>query len=162
MSNIAVFPGSFDPITNGHLDIAIRCSKIFDKVIVGVLDNSKKTPLFSVSERIDMIAKCVIQYSNIFVSSFNGLLVDFMRKNDAKIIIRGVRSVTDFEYEFQISQVNKYLDKNIETFFMITDAKYSYISSSTVKELIKYKGDISELVPPIVVNALKEKSVIDE
>ena len=127
---IAVYPGSFDPITNGHLDIIERASRIFDKVIVGVLKNKNKKPKFSADERVMLIEKATSKLTNVEVASFDGLLVDFARKYGANIIIKGLRTVNDFEYEFQMALLNKTLDSECETMFMMTNSKYSYISSS--------------------------------
>jgi pantetheine-phosphate adenylyltransferase len=154
---IAVCPGSFDPITNGHLDIISRAAKIFDRVIVAVLTNSKKTPLFSVEERMELIRKVTFGLANIEVDTFNGLLIDYMRNRQAHVLIKGLRAVSDFEYEMQMASVNKKLDDSIETFFMMTNNKYSYLSSSIVKEVAKYHAPISDLVPPVVEQAILEK-----
>ena len=154
---IAIYPGSFDPITNGHLDIIERASKIYDKVIVGVLDNKRKTPLFSSAERVDMIRCETAHLDNIEVSAFSGLLVDFAKEHNASVIVKGLRTVADFEYEFQMALLNKTLHKDIETMFMMTDSKYSYISSSMVKELAGFGGNLSELVSPQIENKLKQK-----
>lgn len=154
---IAVCPGSFDPITNGHLDIISRAAKIFDRVIVAVLTNSKKTPLFSVEERMELIRKVTSGLANIEVDTFNGLLIDYMRNRQAHVLIKGLRALSDFEYEMQMASVNKKLDDSIETFFMMTNNKYSYLSSSIVKEVAKYHAPISDLVPPVVEQAILEK-----
>ncbi len=154
---IAVYPGSFDPITNGHLDIIERASKIFDKVIVGVLKNKNKNPLFSADERIELIRKVTSKLDNVDVASFEGLLVDFAREHDADVIIKGLRTVNDFEYEFQMALLNKTLNSDCETMFMMTNSKYSYISSSMVKELAGYKGDLTGLVPAEIIHYIKDK-----
>ncbi|HEY9576373.1 MAG TPA: pantetheine-phosphate adenylyltransferase [Pseudobacillus sp.] len=157
MASIAVCPGSFDPITNGHLDIIQRGAKIFDKVYVVVLSNSSKKPLFSVEERKALISEVTKHLPNVEVDSYNGLLVDYAKEREAKAILRGLRAVSDFEYEMQITSMNRVLDDNLETFFMMTNSQYSFLSSSIVKEVAKYDADISDLVPPAVEEALKAK-----
>ena len=159
MKNIAVYPGSFDPITNGHLDIIKRASRIFEKVYVAILTNSSKSPMFTVEERMDMIRRSVEAkgLTNVEVSSFSGLLVDFVAEKNANVIIKGLRAVSDFEYEFQLALLNKALNPEYETMFMMTDSKYSYISSSVVKEVAKYKGVLDDLVPKNVITKLKDK-----
>ena len=154
---IAVYPGSFDPITNGHLDIIERASKIFDKVIVGVLNNKNKSPKFSADERVMLIKTVTSHLKNIEVASFDGLLVDFARTYGANVIIKGLRTVNDFEYEFQMALLNKTLDNECETMFMMTNSKYSYISSSMVNELASYKGDLAGLVPTEIIHYIKNK-----
>lgn len=157
MPCIAVCPGSFDPITNGHLDIIIRGAKIFDEIYVSVLNNSTKTPLFSVQERIELIKEVTKDIPNVKVDSFDGLLVDYAKSVNANALIRGLRAVSDFEYEMQNASMNRVLDDAVETFFIMTNNQYSFLSSSIVKEVAKYGGDISELVPPIVENQLHNK-----
>lgn len=154
---IAVIPGSFDPITNGHLDIIHRAANIFDIIYVGVLNNSSKQPLFSIDERIELIQEITKDRPNIRVESSSGLLIDYAKEKGAGAIVRGLRAVSDFEYEMQITSMNRVLDENIETFFIMTKNQYSFLSSSIVKEVAKYGGDISELVPPLVNKALLEK-----
>ncbi len=154
---IAVVPGSFDPITNGHLDIIKRAADVFDTVYVAVLNNSSKNPLFTVEERMELIAKVTTNFSNIRIESSSGLLIDYAQQKKAQAIVRGLRAVSDFEYEMQITSMNRVLDENIETFFIMTKNQYSFLSSSIVKEVAKYGGNVSELVPPIVAGALKEK-----
>ncbi len=154
---IAVYPGSFDPITNGHLDIIRRASKIYDKVIVGVLDNINKKPLFSAKERCEMIKKVTRDIENVDCDTFNGLLVDFAKKKNASVIVKGLRTVADFEYEFQMALLNKALNPEFETVFMMTNTKYSYISSSMVKEVAKYKGSLEGLIPCDILETVKEK-----
>lgn len=154
---IAVYPGSFDPITNGHLDIIERASKIFDKVIVGVLNNKNKSPKFSADERVMLIKTVTSHLKNIEVASFDGLLVDFARTYGANVTIKGLRTVNDFEYEFQMALLNKTLDNECETMFMMTNSKYSYISSSMVNELASYKGDLAGLVPTEIIHYIKNK-----
>ncbi|MEW4307443.1 pantetheine-phosphate adenylyltransferase [Rossellomorea marisflavi] len=157
MTNIAVCPGSFDPITYGHLDIITRGAKVFDKVHVVVLSNSSKQPLFTVDERMELIRQSTAHLPNVEVASFQGLLVDYAKKVHASAIIRGLRAVSDFEYEMQITSMNRVLEDEIETFFIMTNNQYSFLSSSIVKEVSKYGADISELVPKPVEEALKLK-----
>ena len=154
---IAVYPGSFDPITNGHLDIIERASKIFDKVIVGVLNNKNKQPRFTSEERVMLIRKVTGHLQNVETASFNGLLVDFAKEHSASVIIKGLRTVNDFEYEFQMALLNKTLDNDCETMFMMTNSQYSYISSSMVNELAGYKGDLAGLVPSEIIHYIKDK-----
>ncbi|KRU16834.1 MULTISPECIES: pantetheine-phosphate adenylyltransferase [Bacillus] len=157
MGNIAVCPGSFDPVTLGHLDIIKRGAKIFDEVYVCVLNNSSKKPLFSVEERCELIRQATKDLPNIKVESFHGLLVDYAKQKEAKVILRGLRAVTDFEYEMQGTSMNKVLNDDIETFFMMTNNQYSFLSSSIVKEVAKYDGSVKDLVPKEVEEALIEK-----
>ncbi|MCY7619608.1 MULTISPECIES: pantetheine-phosphate adenylyltransferase [Bacillus] len=157
MGNIAVCPGSFDPVTLGHLDIIKRGAKIFDEVYVCVLNNSSKQPLFTVEERCELIRQATKDLPNIKVESFHGLLIDYAKQKEAKVILRGLRAVTDFEYEMQGTSMNKVLNDEIETFFMMTNNQYSFLSSSIVKEVAKYHGSVKDLVPKEVEAALKEK-----
>jgi pantetheine-phosphate adenylyltransferase len=157
MASIAVCPGSFDPVTYGHLDIIRRGAKVFDKVYVCVLNNSSKKPLFSVEERMQLLNEVTKSFPNVVVDSFQGLLVDYARSKNANAILRGLRAVSDFEYEMQITSMNRILEENIETFFMMTNNQYAFLSSSIVKEVAKYNGNISELVPPVVEEALRKK-----
>ena len=159
---IAVYPGSFDPITNGHLDIIERASHIYDKVIVGVLNNAKKNPLFAAEERVELIKSVTSHIDNVEVDSFTGLLVDFAKAKGATVIVKGLRTVADFEYEFQMALLNKSLNPEYETVFLMTDSKYSYISSSMVKELASFNGDLAGLVPHRIINTIKQKIQIDE
>lgn len=156
---IAVYPGSFDPITNGHLDIIERASRIFDKVIVGVLKNKNKKPQFTVEERVDFINKVTGHLDNVEPAGFDGLLVDFAKNHNANVIIKGLRTVNDFEYEFQMALLNKALDAECETMFMMTNSKYSYISSSMVKELAGYKGNLEGIVPSEIIQYIKESLI---
>lgn len=153
----AIYPGSFDPVTNGHVDIILRSSKIVDKLIVGVLNNSAKKSLFSVAERVSMLKELTKDLPNVEVTSFDGLLVDYMREIDASIIVRGLRAVTDFEYELQIAQTNHIENTDIETIFLTTNLQYSYLSSTIVKEFASYGGDISKFVPEQFVDRIYEK-----
>ena len=153
----AINPGSLDPVTLGHLDIIKRASKIFDELIVGVLIYYTKSPLFSVENRVIMLEEVVRDIPNVKVLSFEGLLVDFAKKIDAQIIVRGLRAVTDFEYELQMSQTNSILDDNIDTIFFTTSLEYAYLSSSTVREAAFYGADISRFVPDSVVYQVYER-----
>ena len=154
---IAVYPGSFDPVTLGHMDIISRSSKLFDKLIVGVLVNSSKVPLFSAEERVNMIKGVVSEYANVEVRSFDGLLVEFARLCKATAVVRGLRAVTDFEYELQMSQTNHIIAPDIDTIFLTTNLNYAYLSSSVVKEVARYGGDISKFVAPEVRRQVLEK-----
>lgn len=154
---IAIYPGSFDPITNGHLDLIQRASRLYDRVVVGVLQNGGKNPVFTPEERVKMIEEVAGGIENVMVESFTGLLVDFAKAKGATVIIKGLRTVADFEYEFQMALLNKALNPEYETVFMMTDSKYSYISSSMVKELAGFKGDLTGLVPGKIINKIKEK-----
>ncbi|MDA1475662.1 pantetheine-phosphate adenylyltransferase [Bacillus changyiensis] len=157
MASIAVCPGSFDPVTFGHLDIIRRGAKIFDQVYVCVLNNSSKQPLFTVEERCDLLKEVTKEMDNVHVESFQGLLIHYAKNKQANVILRGLRAVSDFEYEMQGTSMNKVLDENIETFFMMTNNQYSFLSSSIVKEVAKYNGSVVELVPEVVESALQDK-----
>ncbi|MDO4438354.1 MAG: pantetheine-phosphate adenylyltransferase [Eubacteriales bacterium] len=157
MTKTAIYPGSFDPVTFGHLDIIERASKITDELIIGVLKNSSKTPLFSIDERVKMLKEVTKNFDNVRVESFDGLLVDFAKEKNAIMIVRGLRAVTDFEYELQLSQTNKVLNKGIDTVFLTTNLKYSYLSSSIVREIASYDGDISEFVPSLIAEKIRER-----
>jgi len=153
----AIYPGSFDPITNGHLDIIKRASKVVDSLVVAVLCNVSKTPLFSTEERIEMIEIACRPFKNVDVQAFSGLLVDFAKQNSSKVIIRGLRATTDFENEFKMAITNKALSDNIETLFLPTSLQYSYISSSIVKEVASLGGDVSFMVPNVVEKKILQK-----
>lgn len=157
MSKIAICPGSFDPVTYGHLDIIQRGAKVFDEVYVTVLNNSSKNSLFTVDERLELIKEVTAHIPNVKVDSFQGLLADYASTINADAIIRGLRAVSDFEYEMQITSMNRLLNERVETFFIMTNNQYSFLSSSIVKEVAKYGGDISELVPEKVRQALLVK-----
>ncbi|OZU90426.1 pantetheine-phosphate adenylyltransferase [Virgibacillus indicus] len=157
MSKLAICPGSFDPITYGHIDIIQRGARIFDRVIVAVFNNQSKAPLFSVEERIHLIQESVKHLPNVSVDSSDHLLMDYAKEQNADAVIRGLRAVSDFEYEMQITSMNRKLEENIETLFMMTNNQYSFLSSSIVKEVAKYKANVSDLVPEVVEKALKEK-----
>jgi pantetheine-phosphate adenylyltransferase len=153
----AVYPGSFDPFTNGHLDIIKRSSKIFDKLIIAVGDNPAKQPLFSKDERLKMIKETIRTLKNVDVDLFDGLLVDYARKQKAQVVIRGIRTVSDFEYEYQMALTNKALSSDIETMFMVTSKEYAFVSAKLIKEAASLGGDISGFVPPEVVKYVKSK-----
>ncbi len=155
--SIAVYPGSFDPITCGHLDIIRRGSVLFDEVIIAVLNNGSKNPLFSAEERVKLIEKSIADLPNCRAVYFDGLLVDFVTKHGAKVVIKGLRAISDFEYEFQMALLNKNLNPDIETLFMVTNSNYSYISSSVVKEIANLGGDFADLVPKEIFNDVKQK-----
>jgi pantetheine-phosphate adenylyltransferase len=157
LASIAVCPGSFDPVTYGHLDIIRRGAKVFDMVYVVVLNNSAKNPLFTVEERISLIKEVTKEIPNVKVAEFSGLLIEYAKSVNANAIIRGLRAVSDFEYEMQITSMNRVLNEDIETFFIMTNNQYSFLSSSIVKEVAKYNGNISTLVPPIVEKELQKK-----
>ncbi|MBE3593449.1 MAG: pantetheine-phosphate adenylyltransferase [Candidatus Carbobacillus altaicus] len=157
MASIAVYPGSFDPVTYGHLDIIERSVKVFDRVIVAVLINRSKQPLFTIEERVKLLKEATAHLKNVEIDCFSGLLVDYMRRRSARTIVKGLRAITDFEYEMQMALINKNLDHEIETFFMMTSKEFSFLSSSIVKEVARYGGPVGDLVPPCVVSALKEK-----
>jgi len=156
-SKVAVYPGSFDPVTYGHLDIIRRAAKQFDHLIVAVLNNTSKNPLFTVDERKALLSEVTGDLPNVSIDSFRDLLVRFMRSRDAQVIVRGIRSVTDFEYEIQLASTNHQLDSEIETIFMMTNPKYSYLSSSIVKEIAQFHGSVKDLVPPEIERALGGK-----
>lgn len=154
---VAVYPGSFDPVTYGHLDIIQRASRQYDTIIVAVLNNTSKNPMFTVEERKELLYEVTKQFPNVQIESFRDLLVRFMRMKNASVIVRGIRSVTDFEYELQMASTNQMLDEGIDTVFMMTHPKYSYLSSSMVKEIAKFQGKVSEMVPLEVEKRLREK-----
>ena len=153
----AIYPGSFDPLTLGHLDMIKRSAKIVDELVVGVLNNSAKNSLFSLDERVSMIKEMTESMPNVTVASFDGLLVDYMKEINATIIVRGLRAVTDFEYELQMAQTNRVIAPEIDTIFLTTNLKYSYLSSSIVKEIAEYEGDISEFLHPVIAARVREK-----
>ena len=157
MTEVAVYPGSFDPITKGHINIVERAAKHFDKVVVLVLMNISKKYTFSLDERIELTKKCVSHIKNVEVQSHSGLLVDYTKKNNIKSVIRGLRAVTDFEYELQMANANRSLYKDLEIFFLMTDTEYSFVSSSMIKEVSRFKGDISMWVSKEVEMALSKK-----
>lgn len=153
----AIYPGSFDPVTYGHMDVIKRSCKIVDELIVGVLNNNAKMPLFSAEERVKMLKEVTKDLTNVKIVLFNGLLIDFARQQEAGLIIRGLRAITDFEYELQMSQTNHKLGPNVETMFLTTSIEYSYLSSTTVKEIAAFGGDISQFVPEAIAVELEKK-----
>ena len=154
---IAIYPGSFDPLTSGHVDIIERGARIFDQIVVAILANAEKTPLFSESERVSIIRDVFKGQANVRVDTFNGLLVDYAQRQQATVLVRGLRAVSDFEYEFQMALMNRHLAPGLETVFMMPDEKYTYISSRLIKEVFSLGGEISGLVPPIVEEKLRSK-----
>ena len=159
MPNVKViYPGTFDPLTNGHLDLIARGAKIVDELVVAILRNSDKgEPLFSVAERLEMISAEIQGYKNVSVTTFDGLLVDFARAQGAKAVLRGIRALTDYEYEFPMAMMNRKLDPNLETLFMMPTEQYTYVSSRLIKGVFKLGGDVTELVPPLVMERMKKK-----
>lgn len=153
---VALYPGSFDPITLGHLDVIERASKLFDRLIIAVATNTKKAPYINASARIDLIKACTQHLKNVDVTEFNGLTIQFAKASQAQVIIRGLRAVSDFEFEFKMSQMNKSLDSSIETLFMMAGLDYQFLSSSLVKEVAQFGGDISKAVPAPVAEYLKQ------
>ena len=154
---VAIYPGSFDPITNGHTDVIERAAELFGKVIVAVIRNPEKKPQFSLDERVEMLKQSLDKLENVEVDSFDGLLVDYAKKKNANIIVRGLRAVSDFDYEFQMALTNRKMAPQIETLFFMTDYRYSYLSSSFVKQIAKLGGNINELVPAPVAKKLKKQ-----
>ncbi|ABN52508.1 MAG TPA: phosphopantetheine adenylyltransferase [Hungateiclostridium thermocellum] len=155
--SVFVYPGSFDPVTNGHMDIIQRAAKLCDKLVVAVLVNSSKNPVFTLEERVDLLKCAVKGIDNVEIESFSGLLIDFMRKKNSKVIIKGLRAVSDFEYELQMALLNKNLDSDIETLFMMTNINYSFLSSSSVRELARHNGNIDGLVPDCIKDKIMDK-----
>ncbi|MFX3617482.1 MAG: pantetheine-phosphate adenylyltransferase [Sporolactobacillus sp.] len=160
MNKIAVYPGSFDPVTLGHLDIIRRSNVLFDHIVVAVLNNSKKHPLFSVDERKTMLEEATKDFKHVTIDSFDGLLVNYLKKTNISIIIRGLRAITDFEYELQIASVNKHLCHSAETCFIMSTNEFAFLSSSIVKEIAQNGGDVSSLVPNVTCHALQEKMFV--
>lgn len=154
---VGIYPGSFDPITLGHLDVIERAARLVDELVIGVLNNSAKNPLFSATERVDMIRQVTGHIPNITVEAFDGLLVDFAKEKNADIIVRGLRAVTDFEYEIQMAQTNSKISPSIDTIFLATNVKYAYLSSSVVREIAKYGGDISHFLPESIISLVYDK-----
>ncbi|MCK8818146.1 pantetheine-phosphate adenylyltransferase [Natroniella sulfidigena] len=157
MAEIAVYPGSFDPVTNGHLDIIKRSNNIFDKVIVAVFNNPTKRPLFDMEERVEMLERAVKDYDSVEVDCFAGLLTTYLKEKEAKVIVRGLRAVSDFESEFQMASMNKKLASDIETIFMMTSTEYAYLSSSIIKEVASFEGCVRDLIPEFIVDRLFER-----
>lgn len=154
---IAVYPGSFDPITYGHMDILMRGLELFDNLIVAIANNIEKKSLFTVEERMNLISESVNGNKNVLIDSFNGLLVDYVKKVNAPFVIRGLRAMSDFEYEFQMASMNRNLNPKMDTLFMMTSKDYFFVSSRTIKEVAGFGGSIGEFVPPVVEKSLKEK-----
>jgi len=155
--SIAVYPGSFDPITNGHIDLIERATRIFDKLIVAVAENPSKSPLFTIEERIVMVKKTTEQFENVIVDKISGLTVDYVRQHGASIIIRGLRAISDFEYELQMALMNRKLNSQIETIFLMPNLQYSYVKSSHIKEIAKLGACLDGLTPDLVIQMLREK-----
>jgi pantetheine-phosphate adenylyltransferase len=153
----AIYPGSFDPVTNGHLDVVERARKLFDEVIVAVAHNDEKQPLFSLEERLDLLGKTVGKIDNVRIAQFKGLLIEFARAEKAGAVIRGLRAVSDFEFEFQMALMNRKLDTSVETIFLMPKEEYTYLSSRIVKEIARLRGDVSSFVPACVAQALSTK-----
>jgi pantetheine-phosphate adenylyltransferase len=156
---VAIYPGSFDPVTNGHLDLIERGSNIFGRLVVAVLRNAEKDPLFSLSERLEMLQEAISAYPNVEVDSFHGLLVDYARKREAHVLLRGIRAVSDYEYELQMAMMNRKLEPRLETVFMLPAIQYSYLSSRLVREIVQLGGSVNGLVPPAVEQRLRAKVV---
>lgn len=154
---VGIYPGSFDPVTLGHLDIIERAAKLVDTLVIGVLNNSAKCPLFSAQERVDMIKLVTSHIPNVMVEAFDGLLVDFAKEKNAGIIVRGLRAVTDFEYELQMAQTNSKISPSVDTIFLTTNVEYAYLSSSVVREIAKYGGDISHFLPKDIIALVYDK-----
>jgi len=154
---IAIYPGSFDPVTNGHLDLIARGAMIFDKLIVAVAHNMEKDPLFAVKERVELLETVTFDWKNVEVDVFDGLLMDYARSKNARVVVRGIRAVSDYEYELQMAMMNRHIEPSVETVFMLPAQQYSYLSSRLVKELARLGGTIKDLVPPIVEERLRAK-----
>lgn len=159
MANIVIYPGTFDPITNGHTDLIERASKLFDKIIIAIAANPKKQPEFSLAKRIELAEKVLECLPNVKVEGFSNLLTSFAKKNKANLLLRGLRAVSDFEYEFQLASMNRKLSPEIETIFLTPAEQYSYVSSTLIKEIAALGGDVSQFVHPIVLEALKLKKI---
>ncbi len=157
MSTLAVYPGSFDPLTNGHVDIISRGARLFDRIVVAILMNAEKAPLFTMQERVDIAREVFRKYGNVEVDTFNGLLVDYVERRNAQVIVRGLRAVSDFEFEFQMALMNRRLNAKIETVFMMPAEQYTYISSRLIKEVFALGGRVHGLVPELVEQRLREK-----
>jgi pantetheine-phosphate adenylyltransferase len=160
MATLAVYPGSFDPLTNGHVDIIERGARLFDRIVVAILVNAEKSPLFSTAERVEIARKVFKDHANVEVDTFDGLLVDYVAKRKANVLVRGLRAVSDFEYEFQMALMNRHLNPAIETVFMMPAEKYSYISSRLIKEVFALGGQVRGLVPELVETRLREKQAV--
>jgi pantetheine-phosphate adenylyltransferase len=156
-SKVVIYPGTFDPITNGHISVVSRALKIFDRLVIAILNNPNKLPLFSMDERIQMIRDVLKNEKRVEVDSFNGLLVDYVIQKKTNVVIRGLRALSDFEYEFQMALMNRKLNREVQSIFLMTDYKWFYTSSTIIKEAASLGGDVSGLVPPVVCRKLKEK-----
>ena len=157
MNTKAIYPGTFDPITNGHIDLAERASKLFDEVVVAIAESPAKEPFFSLAERLTLAGNVLSHINNLEVRGFSGLLIDYMRKNNSGVVIRGLRAVSDFEYEFQLAAMNRQLDSEIETVFLTPAENYTFVSATLVKEIASLGGDVSKFVHPEVLQALQQK-----
>jgi len=157
MQTVVVYPGTFDPVTNGHLDIINRAARLFDSIIVAVAANQDKAPLFSMAERVRLVETVTRQFSNVKVMGFDNLLVDFARQQEANVVLRGLRAISDFEYEFQLAGMNRRLSPELETMFLTPSEQYEFISSSMIREIAKLQGDVSSFVPEIVRQNLNKK-----
>lgn len=162
MSKKIVYPGSFDPVTNGHLDLVKRAANIFDEVVISVFCNPNKNPVFTMEERVEMLKMSTKYFDNVKVDSFSGLTTKYVHSIGGDAILRGLRAVSDFEGEFQMALMNKHLDKDIETIFLMTDTKYAFLSSSVIKEAVYFDGDIKELVPDFVYQKLRNKFIVEK
>ena len=160
--NVALYPGSFDPLTNGHVDIIQRGSRLFDRIVVAILLNVEKAPLFTVEERVDIAREVFRDYPNVEVDTFDGLLVEYARRKDASVIVRGLRAVSDFEYELQMALMNRRLNEEVETVFMMPAEPYTYVSSRLVKEVVALGGSVTGLVPSVVESRLRDKKLARE
>src|ERR1700756_5148632 len=161
MKNVlAIYPGSFDPVTNGHLDLIERGAKIFDRLVVAILRNNEKEPLFSIAERTEMLAEATASFTNVEIDCFNGLLVDYARERKARVILRGIRAISDYEFELQMAMMNRKLQPGLETVFMMPAEKYSYLSSRLVREVAQLGGSIECLVPDLVEQKVREKIAV--
>ena len=156
----AIYAGSFDPVTFGHLDIIVRASRVVEELVVGVLNNRAKSPLFSVEERVKMLEEVTKEYPNVKIRSFTGLLVEFAKECEARVIVRGLRAITDFDYELQMAQTNRIMSPDLDTIFLTTSLEYAYLSSTTVKEVAGFGGNISAYVPPYVEKKIQERMEI--
>src|SRR4026208_1045713 len=160
MSTLAVYPGSFDPLTNGHVDIILRGARLFDRIVVAILVNAEKAPLFTIAERVEIAREVFKAHASVEVDTFDGLLVDYVQRRQAQVIVRGLRAISDFEFEFQMALMNQRLNRNLETVFMMPDEKYTYISSRLIKEVFALGGQVHGLVPDMVEERLRGKRAV--